>query len=230
MPGPTAQAQTFDDLGYRYAFDLFPTADHFALAANDSYQPAADFLGTQRVNRNPAHVTYVVNPTMDFANRDTVADHAYWLSGLRLRDAVAATRRSVEVDAISGGFGKGDPVPSSTEVGAGTLPPGNLGPLAYTEQRKVLGPDAEGGEDELGDDHRDQPQPGRRPPAPRAARLPGEARGQYRRPADASRSRAASAGNTLRLGVEAEPEPVQGPQPEPALAARGDPRRRAGCG
>ena len=28
----TAQAQTFDDLGYRYVFDLFTTADHFALA------------------------------------------------------------------------------------------------------------------------------------------------------------------------------------------------------
>jgi dienelactone hydrolase len=139
LPGPVAQAQTFDDLGYRYAFDIFTNADHFLLASNDSYQPAADFLGTQRVNRNPFHVSYVVNPTMDFANRDTVADHAYWLSGLRVRDTTGNAPLG-EVDAISGAFGKGDPVPSSTEVGAGTLPPGNLGPQAYTEQRKVWGP------------------------------------------------------------------------------------------
>ncbi len=139
VPGPVAQAQTFDDLGYRYAFDLFASADHFALAVNDSYGPAADFLGTKRVVRNPAHVTYVVNPTMDFANRDTVADHAYWLSGLRLRDA-SGNAPLGEVDAVSGGFGKGDPVPGSTEVGPGTLPAGNLGPLAYTERRKVWGP------------------------------------------------------------------------------------------
>ena len=138
LPGPVAQAKTFDDLGYRYAFDVFASADHFALASNDSYQPAADFLGAQRVKRNPAHVTYVVNPTMDFANRDTVADHAYWLSGLRLRDTTGNAPLG-QLDAVSGGFGKGDPVPGSTETTPGTLPPGNLGVLAYTEQRKVWG-------------------------------------------------------------------------------------------
>jgi pimeloyl-ACP methyl ester carboxylesterase len=139
LAGPVAQAQTFDDLGYRYAFDVFTTADHFLLAANDQYQPAADFLGNQRVNRNPFHVTYVVNPTMDFANRDTVADHAYWLSGLKLRDATGNAPLG-QVDAISGAFGKADPVPSSTQAGGGALTGGNVGPLAYAEQRKDWGP------------------------------------------------------------------------------------------
>jgi dienelactone hydrolase len=139
VPGPVAQAQTFDDLGYRYAFDLFATADHFLLASNDSYQPAADFLGAKRVDRNPFHVTYVVNPTMDFANRDTVADHAYWLSGLKLRDATGNAPLG-QVDAISGAFGQADPIPGSTETGGGTLTGGNVGPLAYAEQRKDWGP------------------------------------------------------------------------------------------
>jgi hypothetical protein len=58
VPGPMAQVQTFDDLGYRYVFDLFTTADHFALAANDQYAPAAKFLGAHRVNRNPAGTYY----------------------------------------------------------------------------------------------------------------------------------------------------------------------------
>jgi dienelactone hydrolase len=139
IAGPTAQAQSFDDLGYRYVFDVFPTADHFALAVNDSYGPAADFLGRRRATRNPAHVTYVVNPAMDFAQRGTVADHAYWLSKLRLRDASGEAPLG-RVDAVSGGFGKGDPQPLATETGAGTLPPGNLGELAYTERSRAWGP------------------------------------------------------------------------------------------
>jgi hypothetical protein len=139
LPGPVAQAQTFDDLGYRYIFDVFANSDHLLLASNDAYQPVADWLGTQRVNRNPFHVSYVVNPTMDFADRDTVANHAYWLSGLKLRDATGNAPLGL-LDAVSSGFGKRDPVPSSTETGSGTLTGGNAGPLAYTEQRKVWGP------------------------------------------------------------------------------------------
>ena len=63
---PVTMLGTFDQLGYRYEFDSFAPADHLTLAINDQYQPAADFLGTTQVNRNPSHVTYVVNPTMDF--------------------------------------------------------------------------------------------------------------------------------------------------------------------
>jgi predicted esterase len=138
IAGPTAQAQTFDDLGYRYIFDVFP-GDHFALAGNDSYQPVADFLGTRRVNRNPAHVSYVVNPTMDFRKRKTVADHAYWLSRLRLRDGSGDAPLGT-VDAISRAFGKGDPEPGPTETRSGTLPPGNLGTFPYTERSRSWGP------------------------------------------------------------------------------------------
>ena len=149
IAGTTAQAQTFDDLGYRYAFDVFPTADHLALAGNDSYQPAADFLGTRRVVRNPAHVSYVVNPTMDFRKRKTVADHAYWLSRLRVRDAGGEAPLG-EVDAISHAFGVTDPEPGQTRTGQGTLPPGNLGTFAYTERSRSWGePGTEPKRDEL---------------------------------------------------------------------------------
>ncbi len=113
-------------------------SDHLLLASNDSYQPAADFLGNQRVDRNPFHVTYVVNPTMDFANRDTVANHAYWLSGLTLRDA-RVTRRSARSTRSRQPSAR-RPDPGSTQTGAGTLTGGNAGPLAYAEQSKVWGP------------------------------------------------------------------------------------------
>ena len=124
-PAPVAQAQTFDDLGYRYRFDLFTTADHFALAVNDQYAPAAAFLGTHEVNRNPAHVTYVVNPTMDFPGAGTVADHAYWLSGLKLRDSGGSAPLG-QVDARSEGFGRDDPAaepdPNSARDAPGRQP------------------------------------------------------------------------------------------------------------
>jgi predicted esterase len=138
VPGPVEQARTFDDLGYRYAFDLFGTADHFALAVNDQFAPAADFLGTRRVRRKPAHVSYAVNPTMDFPKAGTVADHAYWLSGLELRDAGGEAPLGL-VDARSAAFGEGDPPATPTQHTAGTLSGGNLGSMAYSEQSKAWG-------------------------------------------------------------------------------------------
>jgi predicted esterase len=133
------QAQTFDDLGYRYVFDLFTTADHFALAVNDQYAPAADFLGTHKVDRNPSHVTYVVNPTMDFPSAGTVADHAYWLSGLRLRDSAGSAPLG-RVDARSAAFGRGDPSANATQTTpVNLLQGGNIPALNYSERRKAWG-------------------------------------------------------------------------------------------
>ena len=139
VAGATAQAQTFDDLGYRYRFDLFTNADHFALAVNDQYAPAAAFLGTSEVNRNPAHVTYVVNPTMDFSSAGTVANHAYWLSGLALRDR-SGNAPLGRVDARSEGFGLIDPAKNPTQTGPGTLEGGNLGTMPYNERLKTWDP------------------------------------------------------------------------------------------
>jgi hypothetical protein len=138
LAGAVAQAQTFDDLGYRYTFDVFTAADHFALATNDWYAPAADFLGKAKVNRNPPHVTYAVNPTMDFPDVGTVADHAYWLSDLRLRDGSGDAPLGT-IDARSEGFGKGDPPPQPTQNGAGVLTGGNNVAMPYVEKSKSWG-------------------------------------------------------------------------------------------
>ncbi len=138
VSGTTAQAETLDELGYRYTFDLFSSIGHLELAANDQYAPAADFLGTARVTRNPAHVSYVVNPKMSFRGVGTVADHAYWLSGMRLRRTSGAAPLGT-VDAFSDGFRVGDPRPLPTSTEPGTLAGGNLGPLAYTETAQDWG-------------------------------------------------------------------------------------------
>ena len=140
IAGTIDQANRFDALGLRYVFDIFTTSDHLLLAANDQYAPAAEFLGSARVPRNPAHITYVVKPALDFPERGTTADHAYWLSRLRLRDGSAAASIG-KVDAISHGFGQGDPPVGATSSGAGAIPAGDLGlPFPYVEQSKAWGP------------------------------------------------------------------------------------------
>jgi hypothetical protein len=137
-PGAVQQAQTLDDLGYRYVFDLFAPAEHLTLALDDQYAPAADFLGDPAVDRNPSHVTYVVNPTMDFPALHTVADHAYWASGLHLRDG-SGTAPLGTIDARSHGFGTGDPVPAATQHGGGALTGGNVPAIAYAETSRAWG-------------------------------------------------------------------------------------------
>ncbi len=133
-PGPLTQAQELDRLGYRYRFESYTPAEHLTFSFNDEYQPGADFLGDHAVVRNPAHISYVVNPRMDFANVGMVADRAYWLSGLTTRDGEPGT-----VDAISAGFGETDAPVGTTQFSAGVLSGGNLPGIAYVSQSRDWG-------------------------------------------------------------------------------------------
>jgi hypothetical protein len=140
-----ATANALDQRGYRYELDAFQpcademcspiTANHLQLAINDQYAPMARFLGTHAVDRNPHHVTYVVEPERNHANLRLVGDHAYWVGGLRLRDAGSVG----EIDAVSHGFGRGDPAAGLTQVATGTLQDGNLGDLTYDKRAKTWG-------------------------------------------------------------------------------------------
>jgi hypothetical protein len=138
IAGVLDQVATFDSLGYRYEFDQFQAGEHLTLALNDEYAPAAAFLGTEAVDRNPAHVTYVYNPTMDFPADGTGAGHAYWVYGLTLREAGGSAPLGT-VDVRSEGFGRGDPPPSETSHGAGVLTGGQIPAIPFTSQAKGWG-------------------------------------------------------------------------------------------
>jgi pimeloyl-ACP methyl ester carboxylesterase len=138
IAGVLEQVATFDALGYRYEFDQFQAGDHLTLAINDEYAPAAAFLGTETVNRNPAHVTYAYNPTMDFAADGTSAGHAYWVYGVSLRDESGPAPLGT-VDVRSEGFGSGDPAAEPTQHGAGALTGGQLPAIPYTSQSRSWG-------------------------------------------------------------------------------------------
>jgi pimeloyl-ACP methyl ester carboxylesterase len=138
-------ADALDELGYRYELDAFqPCANpgcsplfpnHLQLAINDWYAPAAEFLGEHRVDRNPAHVTFVRYPSREHPDLKLVADHAYWVSRIELRDGA----EQGQIDAVSHGFGVGDPAAADTERGTGSLEGGNFGSLMYTSQKRTWG-------------------------------------------------------------------------------------------
>ncbi|HMC68303.1 MAG TPA: hypothetical protein VKJ07_04035, partial [Mycobacteriales bacterium] len=133
----TSEQAVSDDTaaGIRFTENLFLTADHLTLAANDQFQPGADWLGTARVDRDPAHVTYVVDPTEDSAAAGMVADHAYWLSGLRPRGKGDAT-----ADALSRAFGVGDPAVLPVAQSGGAVTGGEIPAMAYYQRSQQWGP------------------------------------------------------------------------------------------
>ena len=84
--GPRAQQNRFDALGLRSTLWTFPVAEHLALGFLDQWSAARDFLGEARVKRDPWRVDHAFLPAADSERLGLVADHAYWLSGLRARD------------------------------------------------------------------------------------------------------------------------------------------------
>jgi hypothetical protein len=131
-------AQKLDDLGYRYELDVFAPIEHNGLAINDEFAPAAAFLGTTRVDRDPSHVTFVRVPSLDYPKLGFVADHAYWTGGIELRDPNADSGHGT-VDVVSHGFGRGDAPADATQHGAGTLTGGTFPALAFASQSKAWG-------------------------------------------------------------------------------------------
>ena len=121
--------------GLHFEEHLFTTADHLTLAANDEYAPGSVFLGTYRVDRDPPHVSYVVDPTEDNASVQAVADHAYWLSDIAPRGHGDAT-----IDVRSEAFGAPDPVQGPLSRGAGALTGGEIPALAYASQFSTWAP------------------------------------------------------------------------------------------
>jgi hypothetical protein len=112
---------------------LFP--NHLELAINDQFAPAAAFLGNALVDRNPPHVTYVADPARDSSKYGVIADHAYWVSGVSPRTSGSEGT----FDALSHGFGLGDPTPSGVQNGTGTLSGGNFGDIVYASQAQTWG-------------------------------------------------------------------------------------------
>ncbi len=115
----SSQAQVlerFRELGYRYDWRWY-AGGHGPMYPTG--QEVAEYLGTDKVEPNPPHVTYVVNEAMNEPEWGLNSDHAYWLSGLTLRDPSAGDGMGT-VDAFSRGFGVAKRQPAPVETTAGT--------------------------------------------------------------------------------------------------------------
>lgn len=140
--GPAGNGRTsFDALGYRYAFDVYPAAEHLTLAVLGYDLPqAAEFLGDAAVDRNPFHVTFAYTPAADDPALGLVHDKAYWVSDVVLADpgaGVEVSRLSAPVgkgvvDVESLAFGIADPAPVRGQGGGTT-------PLPYAETNQTWG-------------------------------------------------------------------------------------------
>lgn len=119
----------FEQLGYRHRFVVYSPAHHDTPAAHGYDVPmAGEFLGSARVVRDPARVTFVYDPDADDAALGLIHDHAYWVSGLVV--AEGADRGTIDVR--SHATGRGDP-DGHTATGAGE------GPLPYREWSRSWG-------------------------------------------------------------------------------------------
>jgi hypothetical protein len=79
-------------------------------------------------------VTFVVDRDDDDGSARVVADHAYWLSRIRLRSGSKGT-----IDARSHGFGVGDAPVEPLATRAATLNGGSHGPLPYVSRSQSWG-------------------------------------------------------------------------------------------
>jgi hypothetical protein len=136
VSGQREMVAALTQAGVRFEHRTFLTADHLTLAGNDQYAEGAAFLGTHRVDRNPSHVNFVVDPREDNAGAQVVADKAYWVSGLRVRDAQAGTGA---VEATSHAFGHGDAPVLPVATGAGVMTGGQNQAMAYTRESREWG-------------------------------------------------------------------------------------------
>src|SRR3954452_17026967 len=119
LVGPELSENAFLDAqqaGIRYDHWVFTPAGHITEGNNDEYGPAAAFLGDNVVDRDPAHVTYVLDPSLDTAT-ESRANHAYWLSGL----SNPSTGSTGKVDVVPHASGAGDPPVLPVALSAGTL-------------------------------------------------------------------------------------------------------------
>jgi hypothetical protein len=103
-------------LGYRYDWREYAGqhGPYYPTAAE-----SAQFMGDARVDANPPHVTYVLDGGMREPTWGMTANHAYWLSGIEIRDPAASDDLGT-VDAFSHGFGLADPVVNPEQATSGT--------------------------------------------------------------------------------------------------------------
>ncbi|TMK89334.1 MAG: peptidase [Actinobacteria bacterium] len=124
-----AQSQTFDNLGYRYRLQLYPTGDHLASSVEDPIYlgDEASQMGNGTRTQNPGHVTYAWYPHLARPEWGIGPNGAYWVQDVGAADG--APGKLARIDATSGAR----PEPAVTSTVQRGLDPAAAG-SAYTER------------------------------------------------------------------------------------------------
>lgn len=122
--------------GLSYVFDLFYNMDHFTLVYGDLWYPVAAFLADHRVDRNPHRISYIVDPTFDSVRAGLVADHAYWVSNMKVRDSMVSQQGAVDI--LSYGFGRVNEALSGAMTSYGVYEGGHFGALPYERTEQTI--------------------------------------------------------------------------------------------
>ena len=130
VSGTEPDVQAVLDQGLRLDAWRFETWDHLSPSTNDFYAPAVDFLGSARVERNPARISYHIDASEDFDRHGVVARAAYWASGIEPRDPGLPG----SIDLRSEGFGVADAVPLAVAQSNAVFSGGYLEPAPYTRR------------------------------------------------------------------------------------------------
>ena len=100
-----------------YTWFMHNPADHFTFAVADDWRKEAALSKDQRLVRDPARVTFRIDPPLDSLAYGIRHDRAYWLGGMRSRTGGPAT-----VDVHAQGCGRRLPLTKDGETGAGPAP------------------------------------------------------------------------------------------------------------
>jgi hypothetical protein len=105
------KVEKLKEMGYMYHSYTHPLYGHVDFARAGDWTREQDWLKNRRLVHNPAHVTYKFCEAWwrpDISPR-LVFDHAYWVSGLRVRDTSQGLHSFGKVDVVSHALGGSEP-------------------------------------------------------------------------------------------------------------------------
>ena len=97
VTGVVEHVADIDALGLRHRFELYPALDHLAWAAADLFASPAAHMGAGKRTRDPGRITYSWFPHLRRPELGIGPTGAYWVRGLRARNAGPGVLASIDV-------------------------------------------------------------------------------------------------------------------------------------
>ena len=101
VTGVLEQVADLDALGLRHRFELYPSLDHLAWATADLFASPAAHMGSAKRTRDPGRITYSWFPHLTRPALGIGPTGAYWVRGLRARDAAPGRIASIDVSSAA---------------------------------------------------------------------------------------------------------------------------------